>query len=203
MKRALVALGAALAMATIVFVGVASANDNKEVTDTSTPENTVQGTNATNATVAAQAKRLRNFNLRDLAAQSGFNNVIFGQKAAINAANDRFFFSNGDKVRRIDQISITATINDGDSAPGDPNFNKLSLALDGIDTGIKLNGFRNGETDTVTNSGTPTNAEQIVAALRADKRLKATILEDPNDLNIVAIPANFKTTLQIKGKQSR
>jgi hypothetical protein len=75
MKRALVALGAALAMATIVFVGVASANDNKEVTDTTTPENTVQGTNATNATVDAQAKRLRNFNLRDLAAQSGFNNV--------------------------------------------------------------------------------------------------------------------------------
>jgi hypothetical protein len=73
--------------------------------------------------------------------------------------------------------------------------------LDDIDTGIKLNGFRNGKTDTVAISGTPNNADHIVAALRADKRLKATILEDPNDLNIVNIPANFKTTLQIKGKQ--
>src|SRR5258706_16038444 len=42
-------------------------------------------------------------------------------------------------ITSIDSLTVTLTINDGDSAPADFDFNNLTLALDNIDTGLKLN----------------------------------------------------------------
>ncbi|GIX49221.1 MAG: hypothetical protein KatS3mg131_3432 [Candidatus Tectimicrobiota bacterium] len=99
----------------------------------------------------------------------------------------------------IDSIEITLTMNDGDTASGNFDFNHLTLGLDGIDTGIVLNGFRNNKTDTLTITGTPANAAAILAALHADGLLVGTIIDsDPND-NWIVFPASFQTTLTITG----
>src|SRR6266704_223422 len=69
----------------------------------------------------------------------------------------------------IDAITVTMTINDGDSGPGEFDFNDLTLGLDGIDTGLKLNSFLNNNivTQTLTQLPVPLQA-QILAALQLD-----------------------------------
>ena len=54
----------------------------------------------------------------------------------------------------IDSISVTLTLNEADTAPGELDFNDLTLGLEGIDTGIALNGCLSDQTVTLT--GTPT-----------------------------------------------
>jgi hypothetical protein len=79
----------------------------------------------------------------------------------------------------------------------------LTLALDGIDTGIALNGFPPADPDTETIGGVPLNKEQILAALQADGELEASIIDaDPGD-NMLGVPSAFETTLALKGKQKR
>ncbi len=131
--------------------------------------------------------------------QSGDNNVP-AEGAKINAANTPFELDNPEKFASLQNISITATLTDADTGPGEFAENDLSLALDGIDTGIKLNGYRNNQTDTRTNSGAPANADQILAALKADGKLQASII-DAAPPNSLSVPANFQTTLVLKGKQ--
>lgn len=63
------------------------------------------------------------------------------------------------------------TLTDGNSAPGEFGENDLTLALGGIVTGIRLNGYRIGQTDTRTNSGDPANG-------RGDRRGLARRLWD-------------------------
>jgi len=131
--------------------------------------------------------------------QSGDTNIP-AQNAKINATNAPFDFANPEKFTSIQNISITATIEDGDSAPGEFAENDLTLALNGIDTGIKLNGYRSDQVDTRTNAGAPANADQVLAALKADGELNATIV-DHDPPGILSVPANFQTTLVLKGKQ--
>src|SRR5436305_2758826 len=83
----------------------------------------------------------------------------------------------------IDSITLTVTIKDGDSGPGQFDFNNLSIGLDGIDTGIKLNGFlgganpidSSGPITTLDVAGAPQNAAAILAALRPDGQLNLTV----------------------------
>lgn len=146
-------------------------------------------------------KKAKNFAKTSLVVQSGDANVQT-ENAKITAPNSPFSFANTNKFVSLSRISITATIEDGDSGPGEFAENDLTLALDGIDTGIKLNGYRNDETDTRTNSGVPANAAQILAALKADGKLEASIIDaDAGNNNEVSIPANFQTQLEIRGKQ--
>jgi hypothetical protein len=100
----------------------------------------------------------------------------------------------------LDGLSITLTISDGDSASGDFDFNNLTLELDGIDTGIMLNGFRENQIDTHTLSGTPLNAAAILTALQADGKLVGTVkdLDEPGT-NALSLPAAFQTTLSLEG----
>src|SRR5690349_8159969 len=54
-------------------------------------------------------------------------------------------------VTSIDSITVTVTsILDGDSGPGDYDENNLHLGLDGIDTGLVLNGLTNNAIVTLT-----------------------------------------------------
>src|SRR5690348_7819428 len=46
-------------------------------------------------------------------------------------------------VTSIDSLTVTLTANDGDTGPGDYDVNSLTLGLDNIDTGLKLNGLLN------------------------------------------------------------
>ena len=95
-------------------------------------------------------------------------------------------------------ISVTLTLDAGDTAWGDFDFNQLTLGLDGINTGLLLNGFSDGATVTATISGAPNNAALILAALQLDGQLAGTIIDSsPND-NFIGIP-RVQTTLTING----
>lgn len=108
----------------------------------------------------------------------------------------------------IDSISVSLHLGSGDSLPGEVNFNEFTLALDGFDTGIKLNGdwivTGNGTifvTETFT--GPILNADKILAALLADGKLAGTILDsDPGD-DFVSLGSSLggsaMTTLVING----
>ena len=152
---------------------------------------------------AAQAARQRNFTKTDSAAQSGYGGSAgaTADNAKITADFDPFAFSQVGRIRRLERVVITATITDGDSGPGDSDVNKLFLALDGIDTGIALNGFRNNRTDTVTINAAPQSAGAIVRALQADGKLVATVVNRGNPGNLVTIPSSAQATLALKGEQ--
>jgi len=87
--------------------------------------------------------------------RSTLRDVLQADVADINAANDPFSYSRVGKTRRIIQATIKATIYDGDTGPGEGDVDDLTLALDGFDTGIKLNGFPDDKTQTRTISGVP------------------------------------------------
>ena len=183
MKRILLVLFMAVAVGTGGFVGVVLVDPEK-----------------------ADAARLRNFTKTDTAVQSGDNGVN-AEDARINNPDDPFSFSGVGKLHRITQVSITATIFDGDTGPGEADENELTLALDDIDTGIKLNGYTSDQTVTRTNSGAPANASQIEAALKEDDKLNASIIDAATDNNVLIIPDFVpgldETTLTIKGKRRR
>ena len=126
--------------------------------------------------------------------------------ARITAANDPYSFSNTGRIASLKQVTIKATILEGDTGSGQFDENDLLLELDNINTGIALNGFRTGQTDTRTISGVPNQGRALKAALKKDGKLAARIIDaDPNDQggNGVGIPANFETTLRIKGTLTR
>jgi vancomycin permeability regulator SanA len=126
--------------------------------------------------------------------------------ARITAANDPYSFSNTGRIASLKQVTIKATILEGDTGSGQFDENDLLLELDNINTGIALNGFRTGQTDTRTISGIPNQGRALKAALKADGKLAARIIDaDPADEggNGVGIPANFETTLRIKGTLTR
>src|SRR5438045_3271819 len=50
----------------------------------------------------------------------------------------------------IDSISVTLGVNDGDTGVGEFDRDDLTLGLDGINTGLKLNDFLNGQIVTQT-----------------------------------------------------
>ena len=104
-----------------------------------------------------------------------------------------------DSLVSIERIAVTLTILDGDTALGEFDFGNLTLRLDGIETGIRLNGFRNNQTDTLRIEAAPTNAADILTALKADGRLTGTIFDADADNDGRLISRDFATTLEIIG----
>jgi hypothetical protein len=197
MRRRLTVLGvAALVAGLVLSVGVASAQEERT---TAAAERTTA--KSTQDEMSAEARRLKNFTKTSTKAQSGFSGfTALNNNPPITATNNPYTFSKTGKIARLNHVTITATIFDGNTGPGEFDENNLFLALDGINTGIALNGFRGGTTDTLTISGKPNNSGAIRNALKADQQLAATIIDtDPGD-NFVSIPATAQTTLQIKGK---
>lgn len=132
------------------------------------------------------------------------DNFVPADGANITVPDNPFSFANTSKVVRIDRIAITATISDGDTGAGDTERNDLFLVLDGVNTGIPLNGYRHAFQDTRTNSGVPVNKKELRNKLRQDGELHATILDrDPGANQDIILPANFETTLTIKGEIGR
>lgn len=138
--------------------------------------------------------------LKDGAAQSGSS----GSRSpfALTLSTDPYNFSGQgfSQLTTIDQILVTLTFQDGDTAAGNFDFNNLFLALDGINTGIALNGFFNNQTNTQTLSGAPTNSNSILTNLKLDGRLAGTIIDTDADNDGRLIPGGFTTTLEIRGQ---
>ena len=111
----------------------------------------------------------------------------------------------------ITSITITLTVQDGNSEATQPDgfdYNHLHLSLDGTATGLTLNGFRGDALEnTLTFTGTPTNAATILASLKVDGALVGTITTDnpndtitaPNEVYVGNDPGTAVTTLSITG----
>jgi hypothetical protein len=103
-------------------------------------------------------------------------------------------------VTSVDSITVTLTsIFDGDTAIGNFDFDSLTLGLDGIDTGLKLNGLPDGGILTLSFTGIPSLVQaQLIAAL-ADGKLIGTIIDADADGpagDFLGIPA-LDTTLEL------
>lgn len=136
----------------------------------------------------------------DCAAQTG---------CQITSPSNPYDFAGQDfgNLKSITGIEITASIQDADSFLGDFDFNQLVLHLDGISTGIFLNGFGlagdppHEDFTVVTHTviGTPANASALLDALKIDGKLNATFISIAGARNGVAIPSGQNTTLKITG----
>ena len=108
-------------------------------------------------------------------------------------------------VTSIDSLTVTLTANDGDTGPGDYDFNSLTLGLDNIDTGLKLNGLLNNNLVTVTLTQlSPALQAALIAALQ-DGQLVGSVLDStpgnatpPGDLiGFPSAQGNITTTLDL------
>jgi hypothetical protein len=112
-----------------------------------------------------------------------------------------FDFSTQPKLCTIDRIDFTFTMEDGDTGVGEFDYNNLSLALDDVNTGIKLNGFKSGQENTLSFSLSglnETTMNQLLSKLN-DGQLLASIVDatpNDNDANLYSI---FDTTLSLTG----
>jgi hypothetical protein len=159
---------------------------------------------------AGGAGKRQRFTKRATVAQSGATEDIAADGAPITDPDAPFSFGNVRNIRKLTRVTLTATIADGDTGPDEIDEGDLTLVLDGIDTGLVLDGFRGiGELDTLTISGKPKNQRQIRAALKADGALVATIRDaDPTDeiagnpfINFIEVPGELATTLVLTGKR--
>jgi hypothetical protein len=112
-----------------------------------------------------------------------------------------FDFSTQPKLCTIDQIDFTFTMEDGDTGVGDFDYNNLSLALDDVNTGIKLNGFKSGQENTLSFSIANLSDSVMSQLLNKlnDGQLLASIVDatpNDNDVNLYSI---FDTTLSLTG----
>lgn len=115
----------------------------------------------------------------------------------------QWFFSDADLLASITGIAVTLTVRDGDTGAFDFDFNQLTLALDGFDTGLKLNGFLDGTTMRLTLvTFSPLNAAAILTSLQVDGKLIGTILDanpGDNDLGLPIILGQ-NANLDIQGE---
>jgi hypothetical protein len=107
--------------------------------------------------------------------------------------------TNYNSLTSLGSLTLTVSIRDGDSALGNFDFNNLSIGLDGIDTGIKLNGFADGPITVLDVSGAPQNAAAILTALKADGKLNLSVFDSDVDLAGSAPGANAGDVIAFPG----
>lgn len=80
-------------------------------------------------------------------------------------------------LRSIESISLELTIISGDTGLGEDDFDQLSLWIDNIETGVKLNGFPFGQWASNTVTGTPMNGAEVLWGLRATGQLQPQLYD--------------------------
>lgn len=100
-------------------------------------------------------------------------------------------------LNSIDEISVTLTLLDGDTALSDFDWSEIVLDLDGLDTGLALNGFA-GDQTMVDYTVTGTNqAAGLLNALQSDGLLLGRLLDlSPND-NYIKVRGGYMATLSL------
>jgi hypothetical protein len=100
----------------------------------------------------------------------------------------------------IDSITVTLSVLDGDSGPAEFDENDLHLGLDGIDTGLVLNGLGDNAIATLTLSQlNPALQAQLIAAL-ADNLLVGSIIDADADApagDQIGISGRLTTSLEL------
>ena len=149
--------------------------------------------------------------LSSTVSQSGANTTIGGGAGFTSGAGWDFAGQDFASLASIESITITLTLFDLDTAPGNLDFNKVTLGLDGVNTGIRLNGFPDAVQSTQTIADQPRDpatqqpstsvADAIVSAIKSDGRLTGSLLSTDNpSFNGFQAPATFSTTLTITGQ---
>jgi hypothetical protein len=100
----------------------------------------------------------------------------------------------------VDALFITLQVGDGDSAPGDFDFNNLYLALDGINAGLALNGFPDSQILSLSLNQLPVSvSDALVAALQQDWKWIGSVVDlTPGNApagDTIAFPIRLDTTL--------
>jgi hypothetical protein len=133
-------------------------------------------------------------------AQSGHADLTLANTPLTGAAPYGFAGLDYASLVSIDSITVTLSMGDGDTAPGQIDFDNLTLALDGIDTGLKLNDFpANSVFSQTLTRDNPDNASAILAALQLDGELVGSIIDsDPGD-NSISLSFLVDTSLDITG----
>jgi PEP-CTERM motif-containing protein len=139
-----------------------------------------------------------------------------GTKGNVSATIGTFAFSTPvSTLSSITGLELTLTLGDGDAGSGEFDYGDLTLGLDGIDTGLLLNGYAGGATVTQTlslSSLSSALATSLFAALQ-DGSLLAKILDadsdpgsaqaivDPyaNQKNVITMPSTSVATLTLTG----
>jgi hypothetical protein len=146
----------------------------------------------------AQAKKkknqssLRNFNRTSTVAQLPTGLFLTQSSNPLTGATP-YTFNPIKKPKTVNNLTVTVNL-----AALNSNDTGLFLGLDGIDTGIPLQGFTINTNFTAT--GSPINGKQIAKAA-ADGQLVGTIIDRTPGDNFVGVNFN-NTTLTIKGKRS-
>lgn len=136
-------------------------------------------------------------------AQSGFAGSTVASIPLTGDPPYDFTGQNYGGLNSITGISVTLTTINGDSLPGGVNFDQFTLALDGIDTGLKLNGFLGqDQISTVTLNGPVSNSAAILAALQSDGKLVGTIIDSVPGDSAIGLPFLVETSLEITGDGS-
>lgn len=151
---------------------------------------------------ALAKKKLKTVVKADAQAQSGQDVQV--EELVITA--EPFAFEGVGRLKAITRVALNVTREDLDTGtgPNDIDRGELTLELDGIDTGILLDGFGDAVNVNGAVAGKPKNAKALLAALKDDGALVATIRDsDPTDPNSAAAPANFFAELVLTGKQPR
>lgn len=118
-----------------------------------------------------------------------------------------FDYSSQAVLTDITGIDFSLTLQCAATMPGDLDFDNLTLGLDGIDTGIKLNGFTATDLNSLSfhtvagGAGFPDSAtiSQILSNLNDDHQLFASILDSTPGDNCYKMYSAFDTTLSLTG----
>ena len=114
--------------------------------------------------------------LEDTKEQRDFSGFIY---STLEITDDPFDFSDQDfgLLATIDSLSITLTVEDGDTAEGEFDYNIWTLGLDGVNTLLKLNGFPDSKyPHTLMFTQIPVSTGGQILANLADGELVATII---------------------------
>ncbi len=116
----------------------------------------------------------------------------------------------------LSSLSLTLTLTDGDTASGNFDYDNLYLMLDDVKTGLALNGFGNGSTNTRTFGMSLANASfagELLNALLQDGKLNISILDTdsdntvgqrdgPNGKNVFTVTSGYDAKLILSGEAS-
>jgi hypothetical protein len=151
--------------------------------------------------MAANGASAAQITISSLVSQSGYAGADAATVPLTGVGQPYDFTSSGyASLTSLDNVTVMLTLNNGSSGVGEVDENNLTLALDGIDTGIKLNGFLANNLATLTLSGAPANAAAILAALQVDGKLVGSVFDAaPGNNGFVGVPSVVDTSLDLTG----
>lgn len=118
-----------------------------------------------------------------------------------------FNFNGQPQLNDITGMHFKFTMLNGDTGVGELDYNKLTLGIGNVDTGLKLNGFKAGQENSLEFEWSKADSSfvgsdklgQILADLNADGKLTASIMDaTPND-NYAQLYSIFDTQLCLTG----